>query len=240
MEDIAGLVVRQFRVFPPDLVPYNALNSGPGTEIFRKQFNFREVVTPDQAVGEMYFAGGMLLLPDTEAPIVINYVQINYQRIILEVAGSTDEANMIFEAMLASLTQFDPQRRLINAAPLLQTHETQCVARLAFEWRDLVSDRLNQFLNSPVVASITSGAATSRLSAMNLRFTLQFDSSDQRLREYGVIHADKSLILEPRQNTPFSERLYFTQSPLDSDSHLSLIEKFERSLSGATRKRLKT
>jgi hypothetical protein len=240
VEDIAALVVRQFRVYPPDLVPYNALNSGPGTEVFRKQFNFREVVTPDQAAGEMYFAGGMLLLPGIETPVVINYVQINTQRIITEVAGSTEEANVIFEAILASLTQFDPQHRLINASPLLQTHETQCVARLSVDWRDLLSDRLNQFLNSNAVTGIKSGSASSRLSAMNLRLTLQFDPADQRLREYGVIYADKSLILEPRQNTPFSERLYFTQSPLDSDSHLRLIEEFERSLSGAGRKRSKS
>lgn len=237
MNDVEAMAVRQFRVFPPDVVPFNALMTSPGTEFFRTHFQFREAAAPEN---ELVFLGGMFTLKDRNHPIVINYIQINAQRIIQEVVGDSSDADLVYLAVLASLMSYDPQERIARVESLLFTQETQCVARLRFEWHDLISDRLGKFLGGDAISGIRSGGAPSRITAMNLRFTLQYEASDQRLREYGVIHADKSLILEPRQNTPLSERLYFTQSPLDSRAHLELLEELEQSVSGSSRKRLKS
>jgi hypothetical protein len=230
------MAVRQFRVFPPEVVPFHALMTSPGTEFFRKHFQFREAASPEN---ELTFLGGMLVLSDRSHPIVINYVQINAQRIILEVAGDSGDADLVYIAILAYLTVYDPKEKISKLDPLLFTHETQCVVRLRIEWHELLSDRFWKFLGADAISGIRSGDASSRITAMNLRFTFQYEASDQRLRDYGVIHADKSLIVEPRQNTPLSERLYFTQSPLDSHRHLKLLEELEQSVSGSSRKRLK-
>ena len=237
MTDVEAMVVRQFRVYPPDMVPFSALMTSPGTEFFRKAFQFRETAAPEN---ELVFLGGMLTFKERDHPIVINYVQINGQRIIHEVVGDSSDADLVYMAILSSLISYDPQERIAKTEPLLFTQETQCIARFQIEWQELLSDRLRRFLGGEGVSNIKSGNASSRISAMNLRFTLQFDASDRRLREYGVIHADKALIVEPRQNTPFSEQTYFTQSPLDSTSHLKLLDDLQQSVSGSSRKRLKS
>lgn len=236
MKHVEAMIARQYRVFAPDVVPFNALMTGPGTDFFRKRFQFRESATPEN---EIIFVGGMLALEGLSNPIVINFVQINGQRIILEVVGDSDAATLAYGGVAAALAGYDPDEKIASAEPLLFTHETQCVARLKIDWHELISGPVHKFLDGPEVSSIKSGSASSRIAAMNLRFTLQYDTSDQRLREYGAIHADKALILEPRQNTPFSERLYFTQSPLDSHAHLKLLDQLEQTVSGTSRKRLK-
>jgi hypothetical protein len=180
MKDLASLVVRQFRVFEPDVIPAAALLTGPGREVFRAQFNFREIVIPENAPGDLHFAGGMLITPGNDNPIIINYAQINPQRIILDVAGDTATTYIIYEAISAAIAQLDPRSRLRESEPLLLTHETQCVARLSIKWQDLVSDRLAHFLESESVVNIKSGPAASRIASMTLRFVIQFDPFRQK------------------------------------------------------------
>ncbi len=233
-------MVRQYRVFAPEVVPIAVLNSGPGSDVFQRHFSFKDIVTPDPNTPEVYFVGGMVDLGDDSVPITINYVQINPQRVILEAVGTSEAADIAFAAMAGALAGYDPDHRIAFTAPLLLTQETQCSVVLKLDWTNLISDQLRQFVTGEVPARVSTNSAKARIGSMNLRFTIRFDALDERLADYSVVHADKELILEPRQNTPLSARTFFTQSPLDSISHLKLVEVFERSMGGpAARKRLK-
>jgi len=237
MEGVNALITRQYRVYPPDVIPFLPLVTGAGVETFRKHFRFREFSVEGT---EFTFSGGIVAISEEEL-IVVNLVQINSQRIIAEVAGSSTQCTVAFSIMAGYIAGMDNEHRLINVEPLLLTHETQCTVKLAFDWQELLSERVAAFLRTSTIERLTSTQARARLTGLNLRFTVQYEPTDERLREYGISHADKLLVIEPRLNTPESERLYFAHSPLDTDTHLDLIKDFEQALmTSASRRRLRS
>ena len=236
MKNVAALVTRQFRVFPPDIVPFYAVLTAAGSDVLRRQFNFREVLSPDAENTDAIFRGGLIMVPEAPAPVTILSLHLNHQRIILEVVAETPVTNTVYEMVAQYMATLDSRRALLTASPLLLTHETQCDVELALGWADLISDQLRGFVEKDVLEHARTPGTTTRIRGLNLRFSIAFNDEDEERRDFGAVHADKTLIIEPRMLTPLSSAIFFTQSPLTSDAHLSLLERFERTMGHGPRK----
>ena len=118
-----------------------------------------------------------------------------------------------------------------NATPLASTEETSCTAQLNFEWTALFNPALVEHVFQRA-QELSSEQVERFIKGVTLRFTLGMEIKGKGLIERGITLFDQSLIVEPRTDTPLSERTYHTYSPCDSDAHLRLVSELEAKLSG--------
>ncbi len=178
--------------------------------------------------GDLIFSSGTLQRNDL-SPILINGVQINERRIILDISDDSERGFEVFAKLVEVLLQFDKSNSLKETSPVVFTQETSCVATLDFDWTSLISQKFLDFgrnLESEFSTTIAKAGIIGLRSALVFAFTIE----DQIIRENGVTLSPKGFVVEPRANVPLSERRYLTMSPTDTKTHLHLLGKLEHSL----------
>lgn len=239
MDEVTSLTSKQVRIYAPGMVPLIAMRSAAGAETTRNFFGFKEaVLNPSEP--EVTFVYGLSVPREGDKVVSITYLEVTQQKISWEVLGDSSAANGLNAKLISLFTELSPE--IEHAEPLLFTQESHCSVRLEFSWKDLVSERTAKAIEGMACPRLDLPIASARLASMNLRFKVQYDVSDVRIKEFGIGVLDKALIIEPQQNTPLSDRIFFTSSPLDSESHLNLVRDFERAIMakqgrGATRRR---
>ncbi|HEY0513215.1 MAG TPA: hypothetical protein VGH73_15005 [Thermoanaerobaculia bacterium] len=225
MDEIRSLTVQQVRIYAPGIVPLLALRSAPGIAILRKKFGFQEMAINPTA-GDVTFVSG-LVVPENGDLVAINFLEIGAQKTAWEILGSSSTANALNDLFVKLITELSPEME--HAEPLLFTQVTQCTVRLAISWKELISEKLASAIEE-VRHRFDLPVASTRVAGMNLNFTIQYDVSDLRIKEWGIGVLDKNVTLNPVPSVPFSERLFNTSSPLDSDAHLQLVQDLETAL----------
>ena len=231
MKEVTELKTKQFRIFAADTIPFPAINTDLGRQAIVKIFSFRDA-TLNPPLMEWTFEGGTLAKEEKQH-IVIEQLQLNARRIVIDVSGSTDDANHVFSVIKESLTHplFGSGSRWRDAKPVVATHETSCVASLDFDWSSLLNPVFLDF-NKQTIATFSDEIAAAQIIGMALRFRINFNPLDERIKQNGVVLSDKTFTIEPRQEAPLSDRRYFTASPTDTVTHLELLTKFENMILG--------
>jgi hypothetical protein len=222
--------VKQFRIFRPDTLPFPLLRTRSGVEALKTMLRFRDAII-DPVSSDIAFNGGDV--QDGTRFIVVNSLQINPQRMVLDVAADSASANLAFQAVAAVFAQLGRAFGGVEAEePLVFTEETTCIARLAFQWEELLSEKFADFVSAKVLPQASTRDGDASVSGLQLRLLIKYDAKNAALKDHNVFLGNKGLIVEPRENLPLSERTYFTSSPLSSDAHLRLLGELESSLSG--------
>jgi hypothetical protein len=231
MKEIGEFEVKQVRIFPIDSLPFVRLITPAVATAFKEQFGWGGVEIPSE--GEVLFRPGLLADAEAKDAVVIKGLQLNERRMILNVMGDSRTANRVHKAICDFFAGNAGWRPV---EPLILTEETTCVATLAFEWTRLLSPALREFAVGNLLERLsTQSPATPEIRGVNLSFRLAYPDLPPNLREHGVALSDKKLTIEPRVNTPLSDRRYYTFSPSDSETHLQLLEHLERRLTNDSR-----
>jgi hypothetical protein len=229
MKDISELKVKQIRIFGADRVPFAALRTAMGKKAMAELFSWNEIV-PNPITGELIFGAGAFQ-PKDAPPIIVDSLQIGDRRIVLEVSGDSEKATAIYTALAEGLVRFDRGRRWADASPIVLVHETSCVATLDFDWRSLLSSPLVQFAKE-LASKLTNDSASATIAGVNCGIIFSFGVKDPSILQNGITLSNKTFAIEPRVNTPLSERRYYTFSPVDSDKHLVLLREIEALIAG--------
>jgi hypothetical protein len=230
---IVALNSRLKKIYKPDVIPFRFLCTRSAMEFLVAFLKFR-----DSAIGEgpeIIFQAGTFVI-ENQSPIVVNGLSINDRRVVIDVAGPTEGAEAVAVALRDLFKKIEPAQEFASSDPLITTHDTECVAAMDFEWSQLVSDTVAEFAMGPALRA-AEGKNTARIATLALKFTIAFTASDPGLIENGVTLSDKLLTIEPRSNTPLKDRLFFTSSPLDTESHMRLFSELEKKLSGRGKRR---
>jgi hypothetical protein len=225
MKAIAGMLVQQTRLFAPDVVPYRLVITSYGANRLRQALGFGSTNWLENL--EYGFQDGAI---EHQGGIVpITWASFHDRRIVVQVSGDSSAAHAAYSAIREVLTELDPGFR--NATPLASTEETSCTAQLNFEWTALLNPALVEHV-SQRAQELSSEHVERFIKGVNIRFTLGIEVKGKELSERGITLSDQSLIIEPRADTPLSERTYHTYSPCDSGTHLKLVSELESKLSG--------
>lgn len=225
MNTVTGMLVQQTRLFAPDVVPYRLVITSYGANRLRQALGFGSMNWLENL--EYGFQDGTIAHQGSIIPITS--VSFHDRRIVTQVSGDSSAAHAAYSAIREVLAELDPEFR--NATPLASTEETSCTARLNFEWTALLNPALVEHV-SQRTQDLSSEYVGRFIKSINLRFTLGMEVKGRDLSERGITLFDQSLIIEPRADTPLSERTYHTYSPCDSDTHLKLVSELEAKLSG--------
>lgn len=227
MRDIADLIVTQYRIFAPDLIPMRQCSTLVGTNALMGMLAFKSSGI-NQENGDLTFQGGTLAR-EAQEPVWIVYFHINERRIIIRVLGSSEDANDVFAVIATALVNLSGRGPSGILEPMFITEETMCAVTLGFDWKHLFSESLVAFANETLLSALVTDDAKPFLKAPSLRIHIWYYPSEHLL-EQGAQVADKVLVIEPRVDRPLTERRYFTMSPVGSSAHSRLLTQLETAI----------
>lgn len=231
MKNIANISVTQYRLFPPDWLPYQLLVTPFGTDIFQKALGFRQVTWSEN--GEYMFQDGAFVQSDKT--YVVPAILFSPRRVTLQVVGDSATANEVYEVAREAISQLWPAVRDIE--PILLTEETVCSVDLDFDWSALLNPAVAESVKV-AIEGLSGPDVSYSLKHVSLQFTVAGTTESEVLKGYGITFGEKIMAVEPRQTVPLAVRNYYAASPVGSDAHLRFVEEFERGLlKGATPRR---
>jgi hypothetical protein len=227
MKDLQILEVKQIRIFAADALPLASLINRRAGKTFVERFGWGEMNA--SAPGEIRFGTG--LFPSADAPIttVVKGLEISERKVALTVIGDTATAATVYAGITEFLAQETGQEAW-KAAPLVLTHETQCVATCDFDWSALVGPPFTSFVTGELLRGLSSRDGQATIASLKLGFELRYTEIRSDLQEHGITLANKAFVIEPRAGTPLSERRFFSTSPTDSETHMRLLRNLEEAV----------
>ena len=232
MKNIRTMTVTQFRIFPPDLIPFGLIFSPAGTDMIQQVMGFGNVGRNADLI-EIIFRNGSFKIDSDTPPIVVQEMRINARRIIVQVEGSSAVANQAYYWLKELCSRFDENFR--DAEPTLLTEETGSVVELDFDWSSLLNPGLVAAADAFVARSVDT-PVRQYVKTVSVQILIG-TRIDDTLTDAGIVTAEKPLTIEPRIDVPLSDHVFFTRSPADSETHLALIRDLEARLTKRTVKR---
>lgn len=230
MKDIKGLTTIEKMMFESDTIPFVKLATATGLQTFTKPFNFKNIELAEDAdknVTEIRLTTGEYKFDSTSYPISI--ITIDRRSIGFNVFADSKIAEKLLVKIVELLSLLDPEFQ--HRKPSLSSIQTQCIVTLDFDVMDIFSRKVPVFLNN-VKNAVTSNYGDMfedvAIKPKTMRFEVTFKPG-QELVDKTLSIAAKSLVIEPREGTTLNQKIYYTLSPTDTDTHLRLLKQFEKS-----------
>jgi hypothetical protein len=169
------------------------------------------------------FAGGVY----EPGSVVIESLLIEARKIAVKIQGRSEIAAGVFKTVADKLMHFNGGVRLEE---LVCTHETGAVVVLNFPFDRVFSDKFLSFLRNAAVHHTKNEWSQNFILPLNLKFSVRYKVTDDALIKSGVSLSSKELAIEPRVQSSADDRLYWTASPTDTETHFKMIEDLENAL----------
>ena len=154
------------------------------------------------------------------------------RRIIIEVAGTSEAGNKVYELFMSSLTELTNHDLESLRSPLLVEETTRCVVTLDFTFKELFSYSFTEFLNKRVEKEATNDAAEGSVRPLAAIAEISYRVKNEYLVSNRISMNPKQLTIAPRPGAPLDEKKYVISSPFNSDTHLKLIEELNKAITG--------
>lgn len=237
MRKIQELSVAQIRLYRVGAIPWEILRSNRGRETISTGFSFE---IPFGGVPDPAGVAQLPLFPDPLALTFINgeyevggervYIRslsIEPRRILLNVIGTSKQADAIYEVLVGALGKAAPTSEKKAPEVLYKAEETTCICELDFSFEQIFQPRVLRFLRENVTKQASNSTIEAKVEPDRFGAKIYFDLADSAIKNHGITLNPKDFIIQPRPGIPQSEHVYYTKSPLPSDSHLKLINQFE-------------
>ncbi len=232
MKNIVDLIVNQIRVFPVDIVPFGLINTKSCVEKIKDTLSISEVgvLPPIEGKAIIVFRKGEL--KENNELVVINKVEVDPRRIIIEVAGTSKAGNKVYELFMSSLTALTNLDLESLRSPLLLAETTRCVVTLDFAFEELFNHSFTEFLNDRVEKAATNNVVEGLVRPLAAITEITYQIKDEALVKNKISMNPKQLTIAPRPGAPLDERKYIISSPFNSDTHMKLIEELNKAITG--------
>ncbi len=224
MKNITDLTVSQDRIFPIDLIPFRSINAESAINKIRQAFNIKEVDS-SQADKVNFLRGETKIGKSIK---VIDSLSIEPKRIWFTFVGTSKEANLFYESLKGIVVQFDQNQVFRSSKPLTKIEQTVCSVNLDVDFRNIFADKFNNYLNKTVMEGLSSKLTTAHIKGMIFYTDISYQIKDPSLISHNITLYPTYFSIQPRVDTPLEEKRFYTMSPTDSDTHLKLLEEFER------------
>ena len=230
MKNIVDLVVNQIRIFPVDLIPLGLINTKSCVEKIKDTLSISEVGVLPSIEGKDIIVFRKGELKENNELVVINKVEVDPRRIIIEVAGTSKAGNKVYELFMSSLTALTNLDLESLRSPLLLAETTRCVVTLDFPFEELFSHSFAEFLNNRVKKEATNNVAEGLVSPLAAIAEITYRIKDETLVKNKINMNPKQLTIAPRPGAPLGEKKYVISSPFNSDTHIKLIKELNKAM----------
>ena len=232
MKNIVDLVVNQIRIFPVDIIPLGLINTKSCVEKIKDTLSISEVGVLPSIEGKNIIVFSKGELKENNELVVINKVEVDPRRIIIEVAGTSKAGNKVYELFMSSLTALTNLDLESLRSPLLFAETSKCVVTLDFAFEELFNHSFTEFLNDRVEKAATNNVAEGLVRPLAAIAEITYQIKDETLVKNRIGMNPKQLTIAPRPGAPLDERKYIISSPFNSDTHMKLIEELNKAITG--------
>ncbi|MFA5308834.1 MAG: hypothetical protein WC370_05020 [Dehalococcoidales bacterium] len=224
MKDITDITVIQIRLFPVDVIPFNIISTQSCVQKIKESFSLTVVESPPflDNINSIMFQKGEF--KSNKQIIIINKIEIEPRRIILEVTGTSQQANEVYDSLLISISEAVNIEVGRLRQPLLNAENTRCVVTLDFHISELFSKSFMSFLNNDVKNKASTQLASGIVEPIGILTQISYQIKDETLIKNAIGMNPKQFTITPRSGVPIEEKRFVTSSPFDSDTHLGLIK----------------
>jgi hypothetical protein len=232
MKNIRELIVTQIRIFPADYIPYSYLLRKEFIDYIVEKYNFDRHQMPFENIPVPASVPRVLILESGEYKIdnkkvIIKRVAFEDRRLITEVISPSKVSTKFFNAFSKDIKKFDSDGYFKASDANYFSEETTCIVSLDVDFMDIYSNKFRNFLSKDFAKHLKHKPF--EIYPRRTRFEVNFEP-DEKLLKYRITLAAKTLVIEPKAEHSLDEKVYFTSSPCDSDTHLNLLKSYEESM----------
>jgi len=163
---------------------------------------------------------------------LIDELSIDDRRIIIKMQSSSKIADSFFKALKGDLLSIDLRDKKPKYEPQITTYDTTCVCELDIDFDSSLKSVLFQKFIDETMNKLPNFGADLTITPYSLRFKIEYFNLPTKLKKNKIALSDKYLSIEYREKTDTNDRIYFSSSPTDSDTHFEILKAFEKSFRG--------
>ncbi len=169
-------------------------------------------------------------LASNQRDVPILKFEIDPRKIVVEVEGTSDEAEEIYETLLSDVIEMVPETKGLDFTPVIFSFESIIVAQMDFHASKLINPLLSDFIDEDVQQSVSRDLGDAIVNVDKLILRCDYPSPDPILTEYQINLVRKEFSIFPREGTPLKDQKYVSRAPIRTEEHIKLLEKMEKIL----------
>jgi hypothetical protein len=212
--------------------PYLRLLQVSSLERIKEKFGFGPKADVQQQEGHapmIRFTLGEIEIGELRT-VTISRLVIEPRKVILEVEGSSDEAETVYETLVDTLVQLTGVETKIFENPLLKTDESVIVAEMSFPAEALFVPELYEAITTTVAKEGGFESAKAHAMPATMAFEVEYLPTDMTMIERRIGLSRKELSIRPKPGYELSEQVYESKAPLPTAVHLRLLDMIESRL----------
>lgn len=174
------------------------------------------------------FRHGMYRVNDEE--VAIPRLQIEARKFIIDVTGSSADADAVYLALFELLVELIDAPRNELLQPMLNAEESTIVSNLEFPPEALFAEPVMKTVKSLVEQGGEYDFAKTYAQPATINFIVEHLPIDHSLNDMRIGLTRKELSIGPKGGYPPDSHIYESKAPFNSDLHIQLLEKLEQAL----------
>ncbi len=235
MKEILELIVSQIRVYPMDVIGFSSLKRHSSIDQIRDRYSFEIVPqVPEgfpieaKAIG---FRNGEFEY--NKKKYLISNTQIEERRILITVSANSNVAVAYYDDLIEMLTSLDLRSPIPEYVPLLAAQETTIIVKLDFSMRNIFESSLIGSFDNLLKKKMQEENTHLLVYPNSIKFKFKYLDIPNKLKKNRISLSDKEFILEVRERTDPEDQIFFSFSPTDSETHLSILLELEKLIVGS-------
>ena len=228
MKNIRELTSVQIRIFPADYIPYSYLLRKEFIDFIIEKYKFTSHEMPfENLPGDtpkvLVFKSGEYKVEKKK--IIIKRLAFENRRIVTDTLSTSKEATKLFNIISRDINKFQIDGSFKPSDASYLGEDASCVVSLDVDYMDLFSDKFRNFLKVDLIKYMKHDVF--EIYPKLTRFEISF-KTDEKLMKNRISLSPKQLVIEPRTEHSLDEKTFLTSSPCDTDTHINMLESFEK------------
>lgn len=194
-------------------------------------FGFRNAEISKSSAGEVVITLEHGIFDTGTDSHAVDRLVISERKIVFTLEGTSEDAAAFFGELRGFLADLSDRGDDGYLTPIVESQESGIVAELDFSVEDLLSSAYLDFVRTAVERQASSDIAKATVRPVTLRFRVDYLLQDESIQEQGIGLSSKEFIVEPRKGSRLVDQVFYSKAPLDTDTHVKLLEELEATLS---------
>jgi hypothetical protein len=173
---------------------------------------------------QLIVSAGEFLAEGLSTPVPIQQVAFSPNTIEVQLLGETKAAEQLQNDLVNFLAEVSG-RQGTSFPEYTRSVQTVAIAKLDVPAEALFSEKLNRYVSQAAAPAFKLEDAESHVQLAHMQWVVNYTRSTT---DYS--YEPKLFTIEPRFGSRPDDRIYYTQSPTDSETHRRLLEQFEEML----------
>lgn len=228
MAEVKSIQCTIIHLYEPDEFSLQSFNSAGLISRIKEIFLLDLAVPPTptpQGTSPAVFVGGAYKYKDKEYPI--ESIQIENRKAVIVGQCPTTILENFYSEFLAVIQEHDSRPTLPEYRSIISTYETIAVCKMTHPFTSLFRNGVVSEIPESVHSEINNHGSTVIVEPFSVRYRIKYRDVPDEIIENKIQLVDKMLILEVREKSAITDRLIYTSSPCDYETHMRLVEIVE-------------